>query len=579
MKKILFSFFYIAACITQAQENLKTTFEKSNGKETATYEETIRYYHALAANSPYVKITEQGLTDSGEPLQLVVLDVAQQFDFDNAHESGKTIILINNGIHPGEPDGIEASKMLIRDYTTLSEKREMLKDIVIALIPTYNIGGALNRNQFSRANQEGPEEYGFRGNARNYDLNRDFIKADTRNTRSFYEIFHKVKPHIFIDTHVSNGADYQYAITHLATQHNKLGGDYGEYLENKFTPELEQKMADKGTEITPYVNVFNSTPDASGFSQFLDNPRYSTGYTTLFHTLGFMIETHMLKPFDQRVEATYNFLEAMIELAIANGENIKSLMKERASYFMPGNLHPVSWKLSRANPRILEFKGYEGEQRESKVTGQMRLFYDREKPFTKEVPYFNKFEPVTEVVIPKAYIIPQGWYEVIDLLKLNQAKFQLIKKDTSISVETYRIDKYNTSSSPYEGHYPHNDVTVIKDKKLVDFRAGDYIFYVNPSAGRFLVETLEPEAADSYFRWNFFDTILQQKEHFSPYVFEEIAYELLQNDEELRAAFEQKKKESKEFEENWYLQLGFIYKNSPYYEVAHLQYPVYRLVD
>ena len=181
------------------------------------------------------------------------------------------------------------------------------ENIVICIIPIYNVGGSLNRNSTSRVNQNGPKSYGFRGNARNFDLNRDFIKNDTKNAQSFAEIFHYINPDIFIDNHVSNGADYQYSLTHLFTQHNKLGGELGDFLNNKMIPDLVKSLENKNLIITPYVNVFNQVPDM-GFSQFLDSPRYSTGYTTLFNSLGFMVETHMLKPYDQRVKGTHEIL-------------------------------------------------------------------------------------------------------------------------------------------------------------------------------------------------------------------------------------------------------------------------------
>ncbi len=578
-KAVFLLTFLTIAHFSYCQKNLETVFEKSSGKETATYDETTTYYHSLDTSSPYVKVVEKGLTDSGKPLHLVILDIDQDFDFKESRDKGKFILLINNGIHPGEPDGIEACKMLLRDYVADPSKQSLLENIVIGVIPVYNIGGAQNRNSHSRANQNGPVEYGFRGNARNFDLNRDFIKSDTRNALSFYEIFHEVKPDMFIDTHVSNGADYQYGITHLATQHNKIGGDLGVYIENKFTPDLEAKMKAKGSEITPYVNVFNTTPDEAGFTQFLDGARYSTGYTTLFHTLGFMIETHMLKPFDMRVKATYRFIESMIELAKEQGENIQALRKERAKFFIPGNLHSIAWKLDRSEPKQIDFKGYVGEQKESEVTGQTRLFYDVNQPFTKTIPYYNTFVSAAEVQIPLGYAIPQGWHQVIERLKLNQVPFKKLTSDSAINVEAYRIEKFNTSSSPYEGHYPHNRVEVSKKKKTIDLRAGDYIFFVDQATGRYLVETLEPEAPDSFFNWNFFDTILQQKEYFSPYVFEDVAKELLESNDALRTAFEKKKAEDKEFANSWYAQLDYIYKNSPYYESAHLQYPVYRIVE
>ncbi|MEO1099068.1 MAG: M14 family metallopeptidase, partial [Bacteroidota bacterium] len=478
----------------------------------------------------------------------------------------------------GEPDGIEASMMLLRDYAFSKEKQETLKNIVVAVIPIYNIGGALNRNTSSRANQNGPDEYGFRGNARNYDLNRDFIKADTRNTKSFYELFHLVKPDVFVDTHVSNGADYQYVITHLATQHNKMGGEMGTFIEETFTPELESKMRQKGNEITPYVNVFNTTPDADGFSQFLDNPRYSTGYTTLFNTLGFMIETHMLKPFQMRVKASYQFLESVFELTDAYGKRIREIKIDQSRSLKPGDKYAVKWRLSKAKFKEIKFKGYIGETIPSKVTGQSRLLYGSNRPFERVLPYYNNFVAQVEVTVPKAYVIPKGWHKVIDRLKWNNVTMSELDSDTVLWVETYRIENYKTSSSPYEGHYPHRSVAVSTSMQSTSFNKGDFLISIDQENSRYIVEVLEPAATDSFFTWNFFDTILQQKEHFSPYVFEDVAWQLLQRNDSLKMEFEAKKKVNSEFANDWYSQLDFIYKHSDYYEKAHLAYPVYRIV-
>lgn len=552
-----------------------TPFERSSGQETGTYEEVIRFYQQLAHSSEYLRVDTMGLTDSGESLHLVTI-TSGSHDPKIARQEGKTIILINNGIHPGEPDGIEASMMLARDLLR-KENLPLLNNIYLAIVPVYNIGGALNRNSTSRVNQSGPEAYGFRGNARNFDLNRDFIKADTRNTFSFYEIYHSLQPDIFIDTHVSNGADYQYKITHLATQHNKIGGGMGEYIYREFTPELEARMEARNFSITPYVNVFNRTPDERGFTQFLDNPRYSTGYTSLFNTLGFMIETHMLKPYEERVKATYAFLETILEIAIKDGDKIRRLHRENPLP-VAGEIAAISWTNDSEKTDTITFMGYEGEMIESKVTGFPRLFYNQKKPFTKKIPYYNHFKPSKEIIVPIGYVIPQGWHAVIDRLKRNQVELVSVKKDTLLDVETYTIDTYETSNRAYEGHYPHYNISLTTWKKKVYVRQGDMIAYVNQPSGRFLIQTLEPEATDSYFSWNFFDTILQQKEGFSPYVFEDMAYELLQENDALRIVFEKKIKEDQEFAQDWYQQLSFIYDLSEYSEKSYMKYPIYRLV-
>ncbi|MHB1146177.1 MAG: M14 family metallopeptidase [Lutibacter sp.] len=553
-----------------------TIFEKSKGTETATYQETIAFYKDLAAAYPEISLMEMGETDSGFTLHLVVFSASKEFDFSKIHLSKKNIILINNAIHPGESDGVDASMMLLRDIVQDKNKIKKLGNVVLAVIPIYNIGGALNRNSYSRANQNGPKEYGFRGNAQNYDLNRDFIKADTKNAKSFAEIFHLVKPDIFIDNHVSNGADYQYGITHLFTQHNNLGNDLGAFIENEMRPNIETSLLKKNIIITPYVNVWGTTPEA-GFSQFFDSPRYSTGYTTLFNTLGMMVETHMLKPYKQRVEQTYSLLTSVIDFTVVKGTEIKELRQNAVAKILAKKTYPISFELDKDNYATLQFKGYEGSYIDSKVTNGKRLFYDRTKPYTKPVKYFNNYIPSKEIQLPKAYILKQGWWRVLERLKDNNIVYTVFKNDTSIIVEEQHIKDYKTSARPFEGHFIHTKTEVIAETKKVLFQKGDIYIPTQQNGVRYIVETLEAEATDSFFNWNFFDTILEQKEHFSSYVFEDIAEKLLMENTALKELLNQKMIADKDFAESPEAQLDFVYKNSPYYEEAHLKLPVYKV--
>ncbi|WP_299251456.1 M14 family metallopeptidase [uncultured Lacinutrix sp.] len=576
MKKTLTLLLVIISfsCETKTNFDFTTVFEKSNGLETATYAETIAYYRALSKEYASIAIDSIGETDSGKPLHIITLNKDKNFDFSEIRKN-KRILLINNGIHPGESDGIDATMMLYRD---LAEGKVAIPDsTVIVTIPIYNIGGSLNRNSTSRTNQNGPKEYGFRGNARNYDLNRDFIKCDTKNAKSFAEIFHLVQPDVFIDNHVSNGADYQYTLTHLFTQHNKLGGDLGNYIHTEMMPNLERKLADKEWDITPYVNVYNRVPD-NGFSQFKDSPRYSTGYTTLFNTLGMMVETHMLKPYKQRVEGTYELMKSMIEITENDGKKIKQLRKDANTNFITQKTYTLNWEVDTLKQSTLNFKGFEGEITTSKVTGKNRLKYNRQKPFEKEVNYQNYFKPNIEVTIPKAYIIPQGWYTVIELLKLNNTNMFQLKKDSTLTIESYRIEDYKSKKIPYEGHYLHFDTSISSKEKTITFKEGDYVIKTNQPSFRYIIETLEPQAPDSFFNWNFFDTILQQKEGFSAYVWEDKALEILNKDYVLKAKFEVKKSAELDFAKSWYAQLDWLHKHSKNYEKAHLQYPVYRVL-
>ncbi|WP_088323218.1 M14 family metallopeptidase [Polaribacter tangerinus] len=558
------------------KEDFITKFEKSEGKETPEYDEIISFYEALAKKHSQISLFTFGQTDAGKPLHLAVYNREGIYNVSEITNSTKNKILINNGIHPGESDGIDASMMLLRDIVENDTLQEKYKNSLIAIIPVYNVGGALNRNSFTRANQNGPKEYGFRGNGRNYDLNRDFIKQDTKNAAAFAEIFHTVSPDVFIDNHVSNGADYQYAITHLFTQHNKLGGNLGNFLETKMRPEIEKLLARKNIPITPYVNVWGNTPE-HGFSQFFDSPRYSTGYTTLFNTLGLMVETHMLKPYKIRVEQTYELMFSTFDFAENNREEIKRLRKNATQELLAKKEYPISYKINRDSPTKLQFKGYEASYIQSEVTTGKRLFYNRDKPFVKETNYFNNFKEDIRIKIPKAYILQQGWHKVISRLKNNNIVFNRFKKDTTFVVDVQHITEYKTRKEAYEGHYLHYNTHVSSTKEEVTFRAGDLYIPTKQSGVRYLIETLEAAATDSFFNWNFFDTILQKKEGYSAYVFEDIAAQFLKENPEVKKELENKIATDAEFAKNARAQLDFVYKKTPYYEPAYLRLPIFKL--
>lgn len=558
----------------QKTNKYDTFFEKGNGNQSANYQETITYYKLLANDFPTIKIQEMGLTDSGEPLHIVTFNPEKQFNFEEIQKN-KVVLLINNGIHAGEPDGIDASMQLFRDLAL--GKIKAPKNTVIVCIPIYNIGGALNRNSTSRANQDGPEDYGFRGNARNFDLNRDFIKSDTRNTKSFVEIFHKINAAVFIDNHVSNGSDYQYKLTYIMTQHNKLGTVLGDFLNTEMMPALVKDLQKKKIEMTPYVNSFADTPD-KGFGQFFESPLFATGYTSLFNTIGFVVETHMLKKYADRVKVTYEYMRSAIDYTDANFEKIKQLRLQNEEQYQPKKSYTIKWELDSNKTTPFSFLGYEAIYKKSEVTSGNRLFYDRTKPYKKDIPYIKEFKSVKEVIIPTAYIIPKGFWPLIDLLKSNTITYTQLKNDTIIEVESYKLADFKTATSAYEGHYLHRNTKVISKTEKVAFAKGDYIILTQQKGIKYLLETLEPEAIDSFFNWNFFDTMLQQKEGYSDYVFEDTATKILKENPKLKAEFEQQKKTDSTLINKPEAQLDWIYKHSVYYEHAHLQYPVYRIL-
>jgi hypothetical protein len=575
------------AYTTSAQQT-KAPYFNSNGNQTPEYSDVIKYYTTLSTNNPLIKIDVlPNSSDVENSIRLVRIT--------KGSTAGKVNILINNGIHPGEPDGIDASMILAstiinveagtpissQKYFTQKYKEDKilvhLLDIAnIYIIPVYNVDGSLRRNSTTRANQNGPEEYGFRGNARNLDLNRDFIKMDSRNAFAFVKIFQEVKPHLFIDTHTSNGADYQHIVTYIATQKDKLQKSISDYQYNSFVPQLNSSLKKYKFDPAPYVNAWSDIPD-SGWAAFYESPRFATGYSALFNTIGFTLETHMLKNYQQRVEGSYAFLLSCIEIAKRDAEKIKSVKLKADQEVLAQTTFPLNWKLDSSKVNTIEFKGFEAGHKTSEVSGLPRLYYDRNKPFTKTVKHYENYKSTTEVEKPFAYVVPYAWKEVITRLQLNNIKLTRVTNDTVLTLSVYYIDDYKTVSKPYEGHYIHSNVKLHSEVQKIKVSAGDFIIYTNQPNIRFAIETLEPQAIDSYFNWNFFDATLGQKEYFSDYVFEDTAAELLKKYPALKAKLDMKKSEDATFAKSADAQLDFVYRNSSYFENSYLRYPIYRL--
>ncbi len=546
--------------------------------ETLTYHELINAYTQLAETSGKAKLIEYGKTDAGFPLHLFVISNYKEFSPKVLRTDNMRIVLINNAIHPGEPAGVEASLQLAAQLLNKDEPiSNTLKNTVVCIIPAYNIGGMLNRSPYNRANQLGPKECGFRGNARNIDLNRDYIVCQTENAQTFTEIFHTWKPDVFLETHTTDGSDHQYTLTLVTTAHQDLPPALGNYLDSTMNPSLYKMMEEKSDYLMcPYVHVWRKPPD-QGFQQFLEIPRFSTGYTSLFNTISFMTENHIFKPFEDRVNSTLDFMHCLLEYTNTNAKQIGELRNKAHDELKKQDDFVLKWKIDSSKYNLIQFKGYEATYPPSKLTGEPLLYYDREKPFTKEVKYFNHFNPELIVEAPKYYIIPQAWKESIKRLKWNKVDMKRLTEDTVLNLNMYYIDDYNTTNKPYNGHYLHSNVKTTIKKMHVQFYKGDYIVPVKGKKKHYIMQTLEPQAPDSYFAWNMFDEILQSREYFSPFIFEERALHILDTTPGLKKKLEAAIAIDSTLAKDSYRQMRIIYRNSPYFEKTYMRYPVGRI--
>ena len=554
---------------------LQTPYERGNRNQTTTWAECIAWYQDLATRYPGVlSFGEVGTTDAGNPIHAGVVSSDGVFDRARIKDDARPVFFNNNGIHPGEPEGVDACMALVRDFCVDPVRLAALGKTVFLFIPLYNVDGAINRASSSRVNQDGPEQFGFRGNSRHLDLNRDFIKCDSLTAQTFNRLFTAWDPDVMVDTHTSNGADYPYTMTLIHTQADKLGGALGQFLREEMLPRMFRDMKERGWPTCPYVNPVKDSPD-HGIAEFLETPRFSTGYAALHHTIGFMPETHMLKPFADRYASMRALVETALGFLVAHAGRIQTLRRAARLEGRTRAEWPVHWAMDERRPSRLRFQGYEARYTPSQIGSYTRLSYDRGAPWEREIDYYDSFPADITVKAPTAYVLPQAWREVAERLQWNGVRMDAIDADREQEVSYYHIADVQSRANAYEGHMFHDGVQLERRRATVTLRKGDWLIPLEQEQARYAVETLEPQGHDSFFRWGFFNSVLEKKEAYSDYVFEDHALELLREEAPLRARFEQWKAANPQLLASQNAVLDFIFANCERYrEPEWRRYPV-----
>ncbi|MBU2018386.1 MAG: hypothetical protein KJ941_01960 [Bacteroidetes bacterium] len=533
------------------------------GNKTPTYDELVMICKHFSAQHDEIEMYQMGESDGGIPIHLLIINGAKDSVETFVKAKNGTTILVNNAIHPGEPDGVNAMILWIEKWVKAGKPINGMP--LIAFVPSYNVGGMLNRSSTSRANQDGPESYGFRGNERNFDLNRDFIKMDTKNASTFVRLYQALNPDVFIDNHVTNGADYQYTLTLISSLKERMTPIIENLTYKKVIPYLNNAMKQRGFPISPYVDLKGSIPD-SGLVAFNDIPRYSMGYASLFHSLSFTVETHMLKEFPKRVEATMYFFESILKFTMDNASEIELARKKAINQADLSEYYKWNYELDTTRYDFIDFMGYTAKYKTSEVTGVNRMYYDRNSPWTKKVKFYNSHYAMDSVKAPNYFLIAATETEILKRLRQNQvemSEFSASDQDVFIG---QRVVKYSQGDRPYEGHFSHHSSKVNFEK--VNLKEGVKYFKVSTHQAKrnFILHVLLANCEDSYFTWNFMDSYLDQKEYFSPYVFEDIALKLLEENPSWRKELNELKETDPDFAQSQWQQLMFVYKKSPYFE-------------
>jgi hypothetical protein len=423
---------------------------------------------------------------------------------------------------------------------------------------------------------------GWRTNALNLNLNRDYLKADSREMKAWLQMFNHWMPDFFVDCHTTDGADYQYVLTYLMEIYGTMDEGLSGWCKDTFMGAMDKDMHEAGYPVFPYVGFRSWHDPRSGLITEAAPPMLSQGYTALRNRPGLLIETHMLKPYGPRVESTYQCLLSTLEILNRESENLKSLVRSADSFLttnqFPDTPFPLRVETLRDDSTMVDFLGFEYEMVKSDLSGGNWFRYSK-IPVTMKLPYFNKTRPLITANLPVAYIVPAEWTAVTDLLALHGIQMVPLKKDTPLKIATCRFKNPKWQPNPVEGRHPMTNIEYDDLEETRVFPVGSVVVEVMQPAGRIIPHLLEPKGNGSLVYWGFFDAIFEQKEYVESYVMEAMARQMIAEDPELGREFEQKKATDSVFSQNPYMILNWFYQKTPYADNRRYIYPVGKIYD
>ncbi len=561
----------------QAQRLIITPYEQSEKTVTMTYDEILRYSRLFDSTSNYIKYVSIGKTGNGYDIPLLIYDASSQFDPVSARKAGKAVLLIQAGVHAGEPDGTDAGMMLFRN---LSVSRKILyRNTIILFLPSMNPEGCLRRGPNNRINQNGPVEMGWRTNASNQNLNRDYLKAESPEIKAFLKLFNAWMPDLFIDCHTTDGADYQYVMTYDLTDMCLLSDAQNKWQSEVFMQPLLKRMREKSFPMFRYVTFKNWHDPKSGLVRWIPSPVLSEGYAAARNRPGLLLETHMLKPYGQRVDATLEVLIYAASILDIERETIIRINNE--SDLAVSKLYetktPVSVDFNSLDDSVqIDFEGVEYTVVKSLITGGDWFQYS-DTPAIHKVWFYHNPKPSARVELPAAYIFEPAWQQLTAILDAHGIKYTRLYKEMKIPVEAYRFNKVKFASEPYEGRQRIVDFSNETINDSLVFPAGSIVVETRNPNARLLAYLFEPVSPASLVRWGFFNAVFEQKEYAESYVMEPLIRSMLKSDPYLTTEFNEKMQNDKEFASNPRAIHNWFYMRTKYRDTEKNIVPVYRI--
>ena len=561
----------------------RTHAELTDYRETPSYDDTVAFARRLAHASSSIEYEGFGFSGQGRELPLIIASETGTFTPEAAHAQNKAIVLIQACIHSGEPDGKDAGFALLRDIAITKTATGILENVVLLFIPIYNTDGHERSSPYNRINQNGPSDMGWRTTSTYQNLNRDYMKADTPETRAWLQLWNLWQPDLFIDCHVTDGADYRCNITYHHEHHAGVDRAILDWEREVFGGKVAPATEAAGNIISWYLEFIDNRDLTLGTRDFNGSPRFSTGFVPLRNRAGILIETHMLKDYRSRVIGTYDFLRAALTEVNRDPQRLRQIGREAdqrtidaGKSYDPTPSFPLNFELS-AETTPFELKAFQYKTEHSEISNDLRVIYGSE-PLDLTIPMYQTFDVKTAVAPPLFYIVPGQWTEVISVLKAHGLEMRTLAAFTPVDVESYRFTNVTWPQAPFEGrHMPQFDVEPTVETRV--FPPGSVVVPLTQPAGKVILNLLEPHAPDSLARWGFFNAIFEEKEYAEHYVLESLAREMLANDPELKQEFEQLLARDPEFAASPAARLRFFYKRSPYWDPQMNLYPVGRIIS
>ncbi|WP_448243924.1 M14 family metallopeptidase [Pseudoxanthomonas mexicana] len=567
------------ASAANAQSALTTVAERSGFSETGRYEEVTALCDAFARKYPKaVRCTTFGTTPEGRPMKALVASTSGALTPEQAQRRGLPVVLIQGGIHAGEIDGKDAGFLALREVLEGRAANGALDRLVWVFVPVFNVDGHERFGAWNRPNQRGPKEMGWRTTAQNYNLNRDYLKADTPEMQAMLQLVQRWDPLVTVDLHATNGAQFEHDISiQVEPVH---AGDAGLRTAGlALRTGVIDDLAKQGSLPLPYYPSFVVQDDpTSGFEDGVPPPRFSHGYFLLRNRIAMLVETHSWKEYPVRVRITRNTVVSVLEHVARDGASWLTTAKQAdiAAASLGGRQEPLTYVAAPA-VRTVEFRGYAYTRTTSDVSGALMTRYDETTPQVWKVPLKDDIRPGIVIEAPGAgYLVPAAeaaW--VAAVLKTHGVEYRLLGKPWQGDAQVFRATKSSFGSASVE---THQRLTVEGDwtRESRATPAGALFVPIAQPRARLVMALLEPKAPDSLLAWGRFNNAFERKEYMEDYVAEAVAREMLR-DPAVKAEFERRLREDTAFAQSPAARLEFFYRRHPSWDERYQLYPVLRV--